>query len=63
MLLTYQLFGGDAAQQKAEMFAREHGWIVHELDTPDAPFARYGLDPWGRGWGGYIYSYVAQPAE
>jgi hypothetical protein len=55
-----RLFGGDAAKQRAELYAIEHGVNakVFELGTREAPFAAFGLDPWGRAPDGIIYSYV-----
>jgi hypothetical protein len=56
------MFGGDAAKQRAELYAQEHGTNakVFELGSTEAPFAAFGLDPWGRREAdGIIYSYVA----
>ena len=56
-----RIFGGDAAKQRAQMHRDEMGFgRVIELGTKDAPFAAYGLDPWGRRRDdGIVYSYVA----
>jgi hypothetical protein len=56
----FRLFGGDAAKQRAKLYALEQGVNakVFELGTKEAPFAAFGLDPWGRATDGIIYSYV-----
>jgi hypothetical protein len=55
-----RLFGGDAAKQRAEIYAAEHGINpkVFETGSKEAPFAALGLDPWGRGQDGIVYSHV-----
>lgn len=59
--MTWRIFGGDAARQRAVTYAAKRGWEVYELGKVGTPFARYGLDPWGRNSSdGIIYSFVAQ---
>ncbi len=55
----FRLFGGDAARQRAELFASENGGRVAALGTRDTPFKNYGLDPYGR-LGDVVYSYVVE---
>jgi len=57
---TYRLFGGDAARQRAELYADKRGWKVGELGSEDHPMRSYGLDLFGRHpVDGIVYSYVA----
>ncbi len=57
---VFRLYGGDAARQRAESYAAEHGWTVAVLGD-ELPFDLFDLDPWGfaAGPNRLRYSHVA----